>query len=154
LDEIYGAPYGNTPVSPATGVEPVNGVDHIAEYWNGSTSVSGVPCPEYCPTWVGPALDGRWHQVTVHVVINSDGSGSTQVYFDGVLQTLANGSTTDSYQVLQSGNNWNGGSSGDYIISDEYYSSSEPSPGPIYHGYQAIGSTLASVEPPTGWGTP
>jgi hypothetical protein len=144
LDEIYGPPFGNTPISPATYITSVGGVDHITESFG---AVSDAP------VWTGPAIDSKWHQVTVHVHINADGSGTTSVYFDGVLQTLNDGTTSKSYQVLLSGNNWDG-HSGDYIISDEYYYSHLPSPGPIYHGYQAIGPTLGSVEPPGGWGTP
>jgi hypothetical protein len=192
-DEVYGPPFAGSPPAPAYGVLNFSGVNKW-EMQFGNT----VPDTQF----IGPAIAANvWHGYVVHVrfstVLSSasgacngstctpstcspslTGGGSTgytQLWFDGVQQTLLNRGNrgvlssdgkTLCYQSLGSPNWDTTNHYANAINIDEYRpagvwcgtvaicpntSGSVPT---IDHGFAKYGTTLASVEPDSGWTGP
>ncbi len=139
LAEIYGPPYGGSPPVGVTISDwGTHGVNHFQMTQDGNHG--------HKLAWTGPAVDGKWHTVTFHVKFETNDTGSVQIYFDGQLQTLANGSTTLNEATLDPGVNWDG-SDGNFLNVQSYRSAgSFPGTMTTYAGTPRIGTTLASVQ--------
>jgi Polysaccharide lyase len=140
LAEIYGQPYGGSPtVSVALSDFGENGQNHFVMNQDATHG--------YKRAWTGPAAtDGLWHTVIFHVNFETNNTGFVQIYFDGKLQTLANGTTTLNETTLDAGINWDG-KDGNFLDLQSYRSSgSFPGTVTSYMGAPMIGTTLASVE--------
>ena len=139
LAEIYGQPYnGSPPVSVALSDWNENGQNHFIMNQDASHG--------YQRAWTGPAAtDGKWHTIIFHVHFATDNSGSVQIYFDGQLQTMTNGTTTLHEATLDPGVNWDG-THGNFLNIQSYRSpGSFPGTVTNYMGAPKIGTTLASV---------
>jgi hypothetical protein len=140
MAEIYGAPFNGSPtVSVGLSDYGENGVNHFVMNQNASYG--------YKRAWTGPAAnDGQWHTVIFHVNFETDDTGYVQIYFDGQLQTLANGQTTLYEPTLDPGVNWDG-KDPDFLNVQQYRSAgSFPGTVTTYSGTPRIGTSLASVE--------
>ena len=169
FDEIYGYPYGGSPVTPASDILYSGGANRFVMAF-GRASSSNYQ-------FIGPPLDTRWHTFTYYVRFSPNSSsnmtssqcntsetqtGFTQAWFDGQPVQLAGGGTgvlstdhyTYCYQNLVTGNNWNGGGSnspGNFLDVNSYRASSSstfnvPSLS-LDHATAKIGASLADVEP-------
>jgi hypothetical protein len=139
LAEVYGQPYDGSPaVSVSLSDWGQNGVNH---FMMDQDATNG-----YARAWTGPAAnDGKWHTITFHVNFETNNTGSVQIYFDGQLQTLANGTTTLHEATLDPGVNWDG-THGNFLNLQSYRSpGSFPGTVTTYEGAPKIGTTLASV---------
>jgi len=140
LAEIYGKPYGGSPpVSVGLSDYGENGQNHFMMNQDARDG--------YKRAWTGPpATDGQWHTITFHVNFETNNTGSVQIYFDGQLQTLANGSTTLHEATLDPGVNWDGTDAN--FLNIQSYRSAGSFPGTLttYMGTPTIGTTLASVQ--------
>jgi Polysaccharide lyase len=140
MAEVYGQPYGGSPtVSVALSNFGENGVNH---FMMNQDATNG-----YKRAWTGPASnDGLWHTIIFHVNFETNNTGFVQIYFDGKLQTLANGTTTLNETTLDAGINWDG-TDGNFLDIQQYRSAgSFPGTVTTYGGAPKIGTTLASVE--------
>lgn len=140
LAEVYGKPYGGSPpVSVCLSDWGQNGVNHFIMNQDATNG--------YKRAWTGPAAtDGKWHTIIFHVNFETNNTGSVQIYFDGQLQTLANGTTTLNEATLDPGVNWDG-KDGNFLNIQSYRSpGSFPGTVTTYMGAPKIGTTLASVE--------
>jgi hypothetical protein len=140
LAEIYGKPYGGSPtVSVSLSDFGQNGQNHFMMNQDASHG--------WARAWTGPAADdGQWHTIIFHVNFETNDTGYVQIYFDGQLQTLANGTTTLHEATLQPGVNWDG-KDGNFLNLQSYRSpGSFPGTVTTYMGAPKIGTTLASVE--------
>lgn len=171
FDEIYGSPFGGSPVGPALDIEDVSGVNKFTI----SAGVAGKGHTQY----VGPTLAAnQWHGWVYHVRFSTGSpSGMTaagcttsetttgyfQIWFDGVQEPfIDNGNgirSTDNKTLclttLVTGNNWSSNHYADAIDVNEYRPTGEWSGAPVIdHGFAKIGTTLASVEPDSGWTGP
>jgi hypothetical protein len=143
--EIYGPPYGGSPTVGLDLESDSAGRNHLK--LDLDAAHSGTP-------WVGPALDGRWHTLTLHVHFATDSSGFVQLWYDGVLQTFngrannvtfTSNNTQINYATLVSGVNWDG-RDGNFVNIDSYRArNGYPGTVTLFHGAPAIGGTLASV---------
>jgi hypothetical protein len=128
--EIYGPPYnGSGPVSiQASGNHFFLDTRVNTDEWNS-------------PNWT----PGTWSDFVLHVNFATDSTGYVQVYYDGQLQTLANGTTTVNEATLLMGVNWNG-TTPDHL-SEQQYRSVNPAMGTVvvYESGALVGTTLASV---------
>lgn len=140
LAEVYGKPYGG---SPPIGLDlsdfHENGVNHFMMNQDANHG--------YARAWTGPAAnDGKWHTIIYHVNFETNNTGSVQIYFDGQLQTLTNGTTTLHEATLDPGVNWDG-KDGNFLDIQSYRSpGSLPGTVTTYEAAPKIGTTLASVE--------
>jgi hypothetical protein len=140
LAEVYGKPYGGSPpISLNLSDYGENGVNH---FMMNQDATNG-----YARAWTGPAAnDGQWHTIIYHVNFETNDTGSVQIYFDGQLQTLTNGTTTLHEATLDPGVNWDG-TDGDFLDIQSYRSpGSFPGTVTTYEAAPKIGTTLASVE--------
>lgn len=140
LAQIYGPPHGGSPTV-SFGINDVgeNGQNHFAMNQDATYG--------YKRAWTGPSSnDGRWHTITFHVNFETNNTGFVQIYFDGQLQTLANGSTTLYEATLDPGVNWDGMHAN--ILDIQSYRAAGSVPGTLttYAGAPKIGTTLASVQ--------
>jgi hypothetical protein len=128
--EIYGPPYnGSGPVSiQASGNHFFLDTRVNTDEWNS-------------PNWT----PGTWNNFVLHVNFATDNTGYVQVYYNGQLQTLANGSTTVNEATLFTGVNWNGTTPNH--LSEQQYRSVNPAMGAVitYESGALAGTTLASV---------
>jgi hypothetical protein len=140
LAEIYGKPYNGSPtVSVALSDFGQNGINHFEMIQDANHG--------YARAWTGPAAnDGQWHTIIFHVNFETNNTGSVQIYFDGQLQTLTNGTTTLHEATLDPGVNWDG-KDGNFLNLQSYRSPGAL-PGNIttYMGAPKIGTTLTSIE--------
>jgi hypothetical protein len=140
LAEVYGKPYGGSPpVSVALSDFDESGVNHFEMDQDATNG--------YARAWTGPASDdGQWHTIIFHVNFETNNTGSVQIYFDGQLQTLTNGTTTLHEATLDPGINWDG-TDGNFLDLQSYRNpGSFPGTITTYEGAPQIGTTLASVE--------
>jgi hypothetical protein len=140
LAELYGKPYGGSPpVSVDLSDFHENGVNHFIMDQDATNG--------YARAWTGPASnDGQWHTIIFHVNFETNNTGSVQIYFDGQLQTLTNGTTTLHEATLDPGVNWDG-KDGNFLDLQSYRSPGAfPGTVTTYEAAPKIGTTLASVE--------
>ena len=110
VSEIYGKPYGG---SPTIGQDLI----HDSAGWHYCLQRDATH--GYDKPWVGPVLDGKWHQVIFHVRFATNNTGFVEVYYDGVLQKFSNGSTRLYYITLQKGIDWDG-TDGNFLNTNSY----------------------------------
>lgn len=140
LAEIYGKPYGGSP--------PVSfGLSDVGESGQNHFVMNQDATNGYKRAWTGPpATDGQWHTITFHVNFETNNTGSVQIYFDGQLQALANGTTTLNEATLDPGVNWDGTHAN--FLDIQSYRSAGSFPGTVttYAGAPRFGTTLASTQ--------
>jgi hypothetical protein len=139
LAELYGKPYGGSPpVSVDLSDFHENGINHFIMNQDANHG--------YARAWTGPAAnDGQWHTIIFHVNFETNNTGWVQIYFDGQLQTLTNGTTTLHEATLDPGVNWDG-KDGNFLDLQSYRSpGSLPGTVTTYEAAPKIGTTLASV---------
>jgi len=139
LAEIYGSPWGG---SPAVSL----GLSDYREHRHNHFMMNQDAHHNYHRAWTGPAAtDDSWHTIIFHVNFETDDTGFVQIYFDGKLQKLTNGSTILHEATLDPGITWDG--SPNYLDLQSYRSAGS-FPGTIttYMGAPSIGPTLASVQ--------
>lgn len=134
--EVYGPPYGGSPPW-GCDIYAVNGVNH---YGAGRGARYG-----YDRIWAGPPVDGKWHTFVAHVKFATDSTGFIEFYFDGKLQTLANGAVRASMVTLDPGVNWDGKTPNDLIVNQYRKAGMVAGTVVTYHGAPAVGSSLAAV---------
>jgi hypothetical protein len=135
--EVYGQPYGGSPTMGIDLSADSSGLNHIVL----ARDVTHNDQP-----WVGPALDGKWHTVILHVHFATDNTGFVQIWYDGTQQKFTDGTTQLNYITLQSGINWDG-TDGNFLNINEYRQAGAfPGTVTIYHGAPAVGTTLSAVE--------
>ena len=140
LAEVYGPPFGGSP--------PISiGLSDIGESGQNHFIMDQDATNSYRRAWTGPpATDGQWHTITFHINFETDQSGSVQIYFDGQLQTFANGSTTLNEATLDPGINWNGTSANFLDLQSYRAAGSLPGTLTTYMGAPKIGTSLASIQ--------
>jgi len=104
--------------------------------------------------WVGPDLDGTWHNITVEVNYQTSATGWIKVWFDGVQQTFNQGPQSGSTQLTNVQTLADPVSSQPILINSYRAHNLDTGTATIYHGPLLIGTTLASVKPAGGWGKP
>jgi hypothetical protein len=140
LAEIYGKPYNGSPtVSVSLSDFGHNGVNHFIMSQDASHN--------YARAWTGPAADdGQWHTIIFHVNFETNNTGYVQIYFDGQLQTLTNGTTTLHEATLDPGVNWDG-KDGNFLNLQSYRSpGSFPGTVTTYEAAPKIATTLTAAE--------
>jgi hypothetical protein len=104
--------------------------------------------------WVGPDIDGNWHDITVEVNYETNTTGWIKVWFDGVPQTFNEGPQSGSTQLTNVQTLADPASSQPLLINSYRAYNLDTDQPTIYHGPALVGTTLASVEPAGGWGNP
>ncbi len=146
IAEIYGPPYDGSPTIGIDLTADGNGHNHLALGLDATHS--GTP-------WVGPALDGRWHTVILHVHFAVNDTGYVELWYDNVQQTftgyaqnvtLTNHGKRLNYATLVPGINWDGQTANFLDIDSYRLRNAFPGLVTIYHGAPAVGKTLASVQ--------
>ncbi len=96
----------------------------------------------YGETWSVPLTKGVWHDFVLHVKLSQNSSvGFQEIWYNGVKQTMSNGSTR-TYQQTYRANN----TSGLYpVITNYRRADSFPGTVTIYADAGKIGTTLSSV---------
>jgi Polysaccharide lyase len=144
-----------TEKDPITGADLSGSTNHYTVSWSG---VVGTECnPTFGATegtWVGPAVDGGWHTLILHEHFSATNAGSVQMWFDGVQQTLRDGSghsvgtTLSGIATLPAWDTPSARPNGfeAYMLDiDQYRADALGGGWTIWHGAPAIGTSLASV---------
>ncbi len=134
--EIFGHPYGG---SPPIGLD-VEG--NRMGLWRDATHNFDNP-------WSVPLVTGQWQDLVLHVKFSNDpNAGFVEVWLNGAPQQFSDGSTRLYYSTLVAGNNWDGGSGGDYLDIDQYRSRFDHlGTVTIDEAEMAIGTSYAGVAP-------
>lgn len=134
--EVYGPPHGGSPPL-GLSIIAVNGVNHFAAFRGARYSYDRI--------WLGPEVDGAWHEIILHERFATDSTGFVEIYFDGAQQTLANGQTRAAMVTLDPGVNWDG-STPNFLNVNQYRKAGMfAGTVTIYHGSPAVGSSRDSV---------
>jgi hypothetical protein len=134
--EVYGHPYGG---SPPIGLD-IEG--NRMGLWRDATHNMDNP-------WGTPVVTGAWQDFVLHVKFSPDPSvGFVELWLNGIQQSFADGSTRLYYSTLVPGNNWDGGSGGDYLDIDQYRSHLDHlGTVTVYDSEMAIGTSYSAVAP-------
>jgi hypothetical protein len=128
--EVYGPPYLGSPPF---------GLEFIGRHFFLGTRANS-------DAWNSPNVaNGMWNDFVLHVNFATDNSGYIELWFNGVQQTFANGSTRLYEATLMPGVNWNG-TTPDHLSLQEYRGAA-PSYGTLstFNTGARIGTTYASV---------
>ena len=139
--EVYGPPFGG---SPPIGLD-IEG--NRMGLWRDATHNFDNP-------WSTPVVTGQWQDIVLHVKFSPDPTvGFVELYFNGVQQQFADGSTRLYYSTLVPGNNWDGASGGNYLDIDQYRSHLDQlGTVTVYDAEMAIGDSYAAVAPQLHYG--
>lgn len=134
--ELDGAPFGG---SPPVGLD-IEG-NHFGLYRDATHNFDAI--------WNAPVVTGAWQDFVLHVKFSNDPTvGFVELYYNGVQQQFADGSTRDYYATLVAGNNWDGASGGNFLDLDQYRSGYDDfGTLTIYEAEPSIGSSYAAVAP-------
>jgi hypothetical protein len=127
VDELYGKPYGG---SPPIGIYiwNINGANHYLLQRQGGTVY-----------WTSPAIDAKWHTVTLHVHFATDSTASVDVYYDG-----AHAAGPFNYGNLVANVNWEGKTPNFLNINSYRQAGAYPGTISLYHGAPTVATTLAA----------
>jgi len=131
--EIYGQPYaGVTPVGLYVVGNKLVLEAFGATIWTSPTNI----------------VKGAWEDTELHVNFSTSATvGYVELWYNGVQQTLANGTTRNYEATMQAGNNWDGTHANRLYLSQ--YRGPNPAMGSVtlYHSAAKVGQTFLQAAP-------